>query len=330
MLELTPENAGEYLVRRGFVAPGPVRVTELADGVSNAVLRIETGTRKFVLKQSRPRLRTRDDWFSDLDRVWRERDVLRYLGPLLPPEAVPHVIFDDPENYAFAMSHAPEPFRNWRSVLLSGEVDLKLGEEAGRLLGLIHEQSAANPPTQFADCAVFEQLRVDPFYVRIQQRLPDVAELIAPLVERCRTVRLGLCHGDFSPKNLLAHAGGFTLVDHETAHWGDVTFDLGFFLSHLILKSVHLSECRDEFFELTWSFWKGYFSVVTFAPEWELVWPGIQHLGACLLARIDGTSPAPYLIDGAKREEVRWIGRELLRSRPGTWGGALVCAGDRH
>src|SRR5438128_5158028 len=98
MLELTAENAGEYLVRRGFVAAGPVQVTELADGVSNAVLRVEAGGNKFVLKQSRPRLRTRDDWFSDLDRVWRERDVLRYLGPLLPPGTVPEVLFDDPEN----------------------------------------------------------------------------------------------------------------------------------------------------------------------------------------------------------------------------------------
>src|SRR4051794_36128548 len=215
MFELTAENAGDYLVRRGFIPPGPVRVTEFAEGVSNAVLRVETAGRRFVLKQSRPRLRTRDDWFSDLDRVWRERDVLRYLGPLLPPGSVPEVLFDDPENYAFAMSHVPEPFRNWRSVLLAGEVDLKLGEEAGRLLGLSHERSAANPPTQFADRTVFEQLRVEPFYVRIQQRLPDVAELVAPLIERCRTVRIGLCHGDFSPKNLLAHAGGFTLVDHE-------------------------------------------------------------------------------------------------------------------
>src|SRR5262245_28338943 len=228
MLELTAENAGEYIVRRGFVAPGPVRVTELADGVSNAVLSVEAGGQRFVLKQSRPRLRTRDDWFSDLDRVWRERDVLRYLAPLLPPGAVPEVLFDDPENYAFAMSHVPEPFRNWRSGLLAGEVDLKLGEEAGRLLGLIHDHSAAASPRQFEDRTVFEQPRVDPFYVRIQQRLPDVAELVAPIIERCRTVSLGLCHGDFSPKNLLHHAGGFMLVDHETAHSGDVTFDLGF------------------------------------------------------------------------------------------------------
>ena len=90
MLELTAENTGEYLRRRGFVT-GPVRVTELADGVSNAVLCVEAGGRKFVLKQSRPRLRTRDAWFSDVDRIWRERDVMRYLRLLLPDGVVPSV-----------------------------------------------------------------------------------------------------------------------------------------------------------------------------------------------------------------------------------------------
>jgi hypothetical protein len=48
MLELTAENTGEYLIRRGIVAPGPVRVTELADGVSNAVLRVETESQTYV------------------------------------------------------------------------------------------------------------------------------------------------------------------------------------------------------------------------------------------------------------------------------------------
>src|SRR5438874_73389 len=289
MLELTIENTGEYLRRRGFVT-GPVRVTELAEGVSNAVLCVEAGGRKFVLKQSRPRLRTRDAWFSDVNRIWRERDVMRYLRPLLPDGVVPEILFSDQENYCFAMRHAPEPFRNWRSVLLAGEVDPALGEQAGRLLGLIHERGRGGLEP-FTDRTVFEQLRVEPFYVRIAQRLPDVAQLVAPLIERCRTVRLGLCHGDFSPKNLLAHAGGFTLVDYETAHWGDVTFDLGFFLSHVILKSIHLSERRSTFHELTWAFWQGYLGVVTFATS-AVVAPAIRHLGACLLARVDGTSPA--------------------------------------
>jgi len=112
MFEITPENAAEYLRERGFVGSGPIRVTELADGVSNAVLRVETAAGPFVLKQSRPQLRTRDAWFSDVGRIWRERDAMMLLRPLLPLGAVQEVLFCDEANFAFAMSHAPEPFRN--------------------------------------------------------------------------------------------------------------------------------------------------------------------------------------------------------------------------
>ena len=131
MLELTAENAEEYLRSRGWLPSGPVEVTALADGVSNAVLCVETGEAKFVLKQSRPQLRTRDPWFSDLARIWRERDAMQLLAPLLPPGTVPTVLFSDEANFAFAMSHALEPLRNWRSVLLAGDVDISLGEIAG-------------------------------------------------------------------------------------------------------------------------------------------------------------------------------------------------------
>src|SRR6266542_2509958 len=67
----------------------------------------------------------------------------------------------------------------------------------------------------FRDHTVFVQLRVDPFYRRVQERCPDVAEPVASLIEQLLTMQEALCHGDYSPKNILAHGGGFTLVDYE-------------------------------------------------------------------------------------------------------------------
>ena len=84
MLELTPANALPYLRDRGWIGPGPASVQPLGWGVSNVVLRVSTPERTFVLKQSRPQLRTRDAWFSDLDRVYREQEVMQVLRPLLP------------------------------------------------------------------------------------------------------------------------------------------------------------------------------------------------------------------------------------------------------
>lgn len=328
MIELTVDNAADYLRQRGWIGDGPAPIELLGGGVSNAVLRVETPDRLFVLKQSRLQLRTRDAWFSDLERVYREQEVMQALAPLLPPQTVPEVLFVDRANYVFVMAHAPRGAKVWKQQLLAGDIDLAFGEHVGRILGRIHESTARNPHLveSFADRTVFVQLRVDPFYRRIQERRPEVAGAVQPLIDRMMTARDALCHGDYSPKNILTHEHGFTLVDYETAHLGDPTMDLGFCLSHLLLKAIKRSHDRQRHFELTRRFWQGYAAETTFLPQTELQRRGIEHCGLCLLARIDGTSPVEYLPDEEKREMVRRLGRRLLLEELRCWDQVLDIA----
>jgi 5-methylthioribose kinase len=328
MIELTADNAADYLRQRGWIGDGPASIELLGGGVSNAVLRVETPDRLFVLKQSRPQLRTRDAWFSDLERVYREQEVMQALAPLLPPQTVPEVLFVDRANYVFVMTHAPRGAKVWKQQLLAGDIDFALGEHVGRILGRIHEFTARNPHLvePFAERNVFVQLRVDPFYRRIQERRPEVADAVQPLIDRLMTAREALCHGDYSPKNILTHEHGFTLVDYETAHLGDPTMDLGFCLSHLMLKAIKRSHARHRHFELTRRFWQGYAAETMFLSQTELQRRGIEHCGVCLLARIDGTSPVDYLPEEDKREAVRWLGRHLLLKGPCYWDKVLDIA----
>jgi 5-methylthioribose kinase len=328
MIELTADNAVEYLRQRGWIGEDPVRIEELSGGVSNIVLRVETPERLFVLKQSRPQLRTRDAWFSDVERVYRELEVMEMLAPLLPPLTVPEVLFVERADCVFAMAHAPREAKVWKQQLLAGDIDFALGETVGRVLGRIHETTARDRQLveRFADRTVFVQLRVDPYYRRVQERRPEVAQAIEPLIERLMCAQDGLCHGDYSPKNILVHDRGFTLVDYETAHWGDPTMDLGFFLSHLLLKAVKRSHDRQRHFELTRRFWRGYAAEAAFLPHGELQRRGIEHCGVCLLARIDGTSPVEYLSEEDKRTVVRQLGRRMLLERPRQWSEVLEMA----
>jgi 5-methylthioribose kinase len=328
MLELTADNALDYLRSRGLVGTGPARVAVLGGGVSNLVLGVETPERAFVVKQSRPRLRTRADWFSDLDRVYREQEVMQALEPLLPPGTVPAVLFSDRPNYVFGMAHAPAGARVWKELLLAGEVEQRRGEVAGAILGRLHQATAADQALlqRFRDPTVFVQLRVDPFYRRVRERRPEVAAAVDALIDRLLGRCDALCHGDFSPKNLLAHAGGFTLVDYETAYGGDATMDLGFCISHLLLKAVRRAPDHERHLELVRSFWGGYAAEARFVRLAELEAAGVAHAGVCLLARIDGTSPVDYLPEEDKQEAVRRLGRALLLDGPRTWEEALALA----
>jgi 5-methylthioribose kinase len=328
MLELTAANAADYLRRKGWIGPGPAEVEPLGGGVSNVVLRVHTADRVFVLKQSRPQLRTRDAWFSDLDRVYREQEVMQVLQPLLPPLTVPEVLFSDRGDYVFAMASAPDGARPWKEALLAGRIDMDIGQRAGAVLGRMHDATARAPGLidAFRDRTVFVQLRVDPFYRRVQERRPEVAHAVAPVIDGLLASRQALCHGDYSPKNILTHEHGFTLVDYETAHQGDPAMDLGFFLSHLLLKAGRRPAERLRYFDLTRAFWRGYASAAAFAPRAEMERRGVGHCGVCLLARIDGTSPVEYLPEEPRREAVRRLGRALLLERPVTWDEALALA----
>jgi aminoglycoside phosphotransferase (APT) family kinase protein len=336
MIELTETNAAEFLVRTGRLR-SRTAVRPLGGGVSNVVLYVDASPVPFVLKQSRPQLRTRDPWFSSLDRIYREADALRALRPLLGA-VVPELLFEDRENYLLAMSAAPAGAVSWKSELLAGQFDPTLADRAGGVLATIHEHGVGCTEwrRQFADVRNFHELRLEPYYLRLSQRAPDLAKAIGRLVEETTATRLTLVHADFSPKNMLiareggkgdssnlcdAPKGGFrqigpvpfafiTLVDYETVHFGDPAFDLGFFLAHLVLKAIYHAPLHGPMLELIAGFCRAYLAGVTRAWGERVVARSLPHLAANLLVRIDGTSPVDYLAESHRevgRRFARWL-----------------------
>lgn len=314
MLELDADNAGDYLQKTGFVQ-SPPKVTELSGGVSNIVLRVETTHGIFVLKQSRPQLRTKDPWFSDISRIYREIDAIRALQPFLP-SYMPEVVHEDRQQYLFIMTAAPREAVTWKQQLLQGRAEPAKAELAGRLLATIHQHGFRNAlfQQQFGDTTNFYQLRLEPYYIRLRNRFPDLRTFLNALIHRAEHTSQTVVHADFSPKNILVTDETFTLVDFETVHFGDPTFDLGFFLAHLTLKSIYHQDRFEEYRNLIERFWNSYLEAVDFESQKALVQWGLQHLAANLLVRIDGTSPVDYLNDDRHRETGRQYAHRLFHS----------------
>lgn len=335
---LDANNVEDYLRSAGRIGPAAtVRVELLSGGVSNAVLRVEQqGGEPFVIKQSRERLRTQAPWFSRLDRIWREAAVMSAIRPLLPPAAVPRILFEDRENYLFAMEAVDSGHIVWKSELLRGRLRAEVPVRLAEYLAAIHRGTNRNPQfaREFDDRQIFVELRVDPFYRHIARVHAELRAEIDALVEEMWGTRACLVHADFSPKNVLlvdrstaAEKTGdgprgdlqITLVDFETGHYGDPAFDLGFFLSHLVLKAVRDPAAAEQFVRLAQLFWERYradVAAVAGDPAFEPV--GLErrtaaHLAGCALARIDGTSPVDYLPHAQERERVRRVCRRVLR-----------------
>lgn len=303
MIEFTEESLLEYLRETGRLPENvPAKAQLLAWGVSNVVFRItpEGGT-DFVVKQSRKQLRTKAPWFSRLERIHTEMDLMRVLVGKLPARAIPNVLFEDRANYLFGMEAVAADHRVWKADLLAGVVDETIARKAGELLAAIHRETAGQSgfQNQFGDRAVFDELRVDPFYRPLLRKHPHIAPALERVIEEVLTLSVCVVHADFSPKNLLISEGTLTLVDFETGHFGDPAFDLGFFLSHLVLKTIKHRKNQEAFLSLMQTFCDSYWEHLQsqHRPGFErndLERRTIGNLAGCLLARIDGKSPIDY------------------------------------
>ncbi len=315
MKTLSAANAVEYLQNRGMGLTAP-RVTELGGGVSNTVLLVESDGQAFVLKQSLGKLRVQEDWFACRERVVREAAALQRLADRLPQGSIPVVLFEDRENFLYAMSAAPPDSTPWKDLLLKGDIAFDTACVAGSLLGRIvsatwHDASCER---EFGDQTVFDQLRLDPYYRFTAARHPDLASHAVRLIESTSLRRVSLTHGDWSPKNLLVGRGSVLAIDFEVVHFGDPSFDSAFMLNHLLLKSFARPQWRKAYAGAALGFWRTFLSAIPDTAWIEAA--TLQHLGWLLLARIDGKSPVEYLREPSLRDEVRQFARNLILAPP--------------
>ncbi|HEV2492251.1 MAG TPA: aminoglycoside phosphotransferase family protein [Terriglobia bacterium] len=324
---LSAENLRGYLASLGLIAGGRrVDVRELGGGVSNVVLLAECGGEagapgcRWVVKQSLGKLRVRDDWRSDRERIFREAEAIEALKPVLG-ESLPEVIHVDRENYAYIMTAAPLGSVVWKESLLAGRrSNPQVAHQVGVLLARMINASRANKAFQkrFWDGTVFDQLRIDPYYRTVVARHPDVREQFDELIGISWNIDTALVHGDYSPKNMLVRGRDVFLIDFEVIHWGDPAFDSGFLLNHLFLKAFHQPRFAGLYIDAVQQFWQalttGLGSRPPEASDFERM--TLRHLGGLMLARIDGKSPVEYIRDEATKESVRYAAKRILLEAP--------------
>jgi 5-methylthioribose kinase len=97
--------------------------------------------------------------------------------------------------------------------------------------------------------------------------------------------------------------------------------DVGFFFSHLLLKAVRSPRWREPMFAVVRA-------ALTSYGHSAITRRGLGHLGVCLLARVDGTSPVDYLPLESQKDAVRRLGRKILLDSPSDWETALTWADE--
>jgi 5-methylthioribose kinase len=320
--QLDVEKPGEletYLRIKGFATKNDsLAIEQLAGGVSNRTMLVNFGDgRAWVVKQALSKLRVAVDWFCDPARIEREAQGLRRLVDLAPPGTITPLVFEDREHHLLAMQAVPQPYSNWKVLLLAGHIEERLVQQFAQLLASIHSRASVQRHTlaaEFADRSFFESLRLEPYYEYSARQVPTAAEFLRELIADTRRRNDTLVHGDYSPKNVLVCENGIVLVDHEVIHWGEPAFDIGFSMTHFLSKAHHLPAYRARFASAARLYWNTYREALG-----DVGWDGdlerraVYHTLACLLARVAGRSPLEYLDSVERARQIRVVSSLVVR-----------------
>jgi aminoglycoside phosphotransferase (APT) family kinase protein len=303
------EKVKQYLILEGLVHPeDKVQVVHLPGGVSCRVWKITRNNDQWVLKQALEKLDVEADWFSDVERIHREHQVMHQIALIIPNSQIPKILHVDFTNHVYMMSFVRDASDTWKSQLMQGVIHVETANSAASLLRQIHELSHKideKHQNDFKHQDYFIQLRIEAFHRFLIQKYPEIQADINHLIDELTLEKTCLVHGDFSPKNMLVKANGeIVLLDFEVAHWGNPVFDVAYCIGHLMLKAWHLNK-TDELFNLIRSFLDIYGSGVKNL---------IPHLGLMLLARMDGKSPVNYILDPKLKNKIRLIGVDWIRN----------------
>lgn len=303
----------DYLLQKGLIAERRARFTPLAGGVSSDILLVESGSRRFVLKQALDKLRVKDDWFCDTTRNITEYEALQFAATLFP-DSVPQLLHGDRENRLFAMEYLDESFTPWKQRLMQGVIDPSIARRTAKLLAKLHASTWGNCGVQrrFNTTESFFALRIEPYLLTTGARHLDLQPLFREEADRLKNTSVALVHGDWSAKNMLVSNERVVVLDWEVAWFGDPAFDSAFFLNLLYLKSLFNRHRLNEYLGLMNVFRQTYREqLADFNDELER---RIAHLTLMLLlARIDGKSPAEYITDAGDKNFVRrFVHRSLI------------------
>lgn len=297
MMPLTESNVVAYAKERGLLGSQETpRVEALSGGVACQVLRVHAARRPIVVKQAQEKFRVTETWLVDVRRNLLEAQFQQLARKALGADHVPEVLDVDRDNFCYTMASAPLDAHNWKAMLLAGDVRPELGAQCGQLLRRLHAMPA---PDFLRDKTLFYQQRIEPYFEFTASRHPDVAGELAAVSERLMQAEESVTHGDYTPKNFLVSAGNLILLDYEVGHIGWPEFDFASIVNHLTLKMIHLPAHQP--------------ALLTTIEKFQDSRPvHLPLLGALMLARVDGKSPAEYLRTDEK-PRAREAAKRLLR-----------------
>jgi hypothetical protein len=316
MLDTAPktiEELREVLLLLKKVSKGAL-LLPLTGGVSSLIAHVFDGSDEWVVKTPLQRLAVADEWTANRSRSGHEAAALRFFGGNIGPVFTPTLRFYDTTSLIIGEQFFPGPPPTYKDMLLSGVARPDVSTALGVALTKLQQLSAPPDISGNAPRVLFNELRLEPFYLTTANELPRLHDDLVALTEETRSEQRCMVHGDFTPKNVLVDHNRTVLLDWEGVHVGDPAFDPATLIAHLTLKAlrgVSSEICLATVLDAR-RFSSSYEGAAT--PERVL-----RHIGALMLSRMYGKSRVDYLETEHARNRVYEVAVASLRGELSTF-----------
>ncbi len=222
----------------------------------NVVLRIQTTTRSFILKQSRPYVQKYPQVAAPLERIAVEREFYKTIDTEFLVSHLPQVLYYDPKENLLLLNdlgQCEDMTKMYAERKVTGPVLQKLVS----ILDYLHQTP---PPRNFP--ANLEMRKLNHQHIFQLPFMPDngfeldtvqpgLQALATPyrndrtlkkIVDKVGNIYLSagktLIHGDYYPGSWMTMSGDMYILDPEFSFVGFAEFDLGVMSAHIVMATM--------------------------------------------------------------------------------------------
>jgi len=230
-------------------------ISKAGEGNMNVVLRVRSNKRSFIFKQSRPFVQKFRDIQAPIERVDVEFNFYKAVNQNNNKSFYPKIISYVKENFFMILEDLGE-FDDYTSIYRNRSINEETIIRLTHMLKDIHStKTNLNYPLNIDLKKLnYQHIFVLPFIKQNGFSLDSVHkglnQLAIPLIDnkalqnkslligkRYLTKGKTLLHGDFYPGSWIKSQNKIFIIDPEFSFLGDLEFDLGVFIAHIIMTT---------------------------------------------------------------------------------------------
>lgn len=338
-----PQEVEAYLREQAWLEPGESvrQLGPAGEGNMNLTLRVDTGQRSFIVKQSRPWVEKYPSIPAPEDRVLMEATFYQAVSHFTEiAERMPRILGCDEQNFAVLLEDLGKT-ADCTDLYNDGLTAFDPLHELCQWLAALHGANFDSETRQRLENLEMRKLNHEHLYcypLRGDNQLdldaitPGLAQAAAVLKRDkaycnaidelgARYLQNGPCllHGDFYPGSWLRYTASVDtasssaplddvwVIDPEFCFFGPAEFDIGILVGHLLLADRPLALVEEVF--------DHYRPAAAFDRRLALRFAGME-----IMRRLIGVAQLPLTVDLARKEALLDTSRRLVL-RPEAFGG---------